>query len=521
MKTSYIITPLWGLSLILVYLIARTEDMGQPASTSTEFENLPTTNHEGLPTERIVYREGKNQEQIVVVKQDRDDISSFNEINGQMMDGRAINDILPGALADGGDLMAKNLQVAHVLAGLNKDNVHAALQAFEEAPRSPLNDHNFRMFMRAWGEIDGKAAAEYAFFSDDGKKVHWSGTLAMSGWGATDPEAALAYVESIDKENRSRGHILDGMVRGWATTDLKAARDYVMLDMEDRGHAHKLVEHLAHESIKQDGPGGALAWATQTVANGEDEKLNGRVMNEVAVHASRVDPFAARTWLEENIDSEYLNPRIFEEVADELTEVDPNAGAAFLDQHFDDPRVNGTVIAETVEEWARKDPSSTAAWLEQYMGHEKINGEVVHELSGEWARTDPDSAIEWVANIENDKLMARGLASVVDRWARSDPNAVGGWLNTQDRSNQVFDPAVEAYANQLAHDQPIAALSWAQQIQDDGRRERTTVRAGQAMMRHDQDAVLTWLPESGLSERAQNAILNPPKHNQRNWHRRH
>ena len=294
MKTSYIITPLWGLSLILVYLIARTEDMGQPASTSSpEFENLPTTNHEGLPTERIVYREGKNQEQILVVKQIA--MTFHHSTRLMVRHGRAINDILPGALADGGDLMAKNLQVAHVLAGLNKDNVHAALQAFEEAPRSPLNDHNFRMFMRAWGEIDGKSAAEYAFFSDDGKKVHWSGTLAMSGWGATDPEAALAYVESIDKENRSRGHMLDGMVRGWATTDLKAARDYVMLDMEDRGHAHKLVEHLAHESIKQDGPGGALAWATQTVLTVK-MKTHGRVMNEVAVDASRVDPFAARTY---------------------------------------------------------------------------------------------------------------------------------------------------------------------------------------------------------------------------------
>ena len=156
------------------------------------------------------------------------------------------------------------------------------------------------------------------------------------------------------------------------------------------------------------------------------------------------------------------------------------------------------------------------------MGHEKINHEVVHEHAGGWADSDPDAAIAWVAELENKDLQRKGLASVVDQWARQDTAAVGEWLNQQTQRGDLYDPAIEVYANRIAREAPVAALSWAQQIQNDDRRERTTVRAGQAMFREDPEAVNAWLPGSGLSERAQQAIQHPPRQDhRRDWHRRH
>jgi hypothetical protein len=528
MKIRLAIAALWGLSLVLVFLMTRdsnataAREQARLAAQADSADGFAAGNATGAAY-RTAAPEIRTIEKIVVVDRSSSDtgVPPFNEISDTLreIDAGEIGRLLPGALMDGGDVMANNLVVAEMLAGLTPENVHAALAAFEGAERNHLNDHNFRMFMFAWGKIDGKAATEYAFFNEDGKKVHYAGSSAIMAWGQTDPEAARAYIDSVDDENRSKGYMVDALVRGWADRDLHGAGEYVGT-LPQTGGRKKLIEHLAQEHIKQNGPHSALAWADQVAAFNKDPEFAANVVSDTAFYAARNDPMATRDWVENNLDSPYLNSRIFEEVADEMMEIDPAAASRFLDTHFEDDRVNGKVIAEMTEEWANTDPAAAAEWVNQYMGHKKINSEVVHELAGEWADSDPDAAINWVAGLKDDQLKRRGLASAVDHWARKEPAEVGDWLNKQTQRGDLYDPAIEVYANRIVRESPIAALSWAQQIQNEGTRERTSVRAGQALFRTDEDAVLAWLPSSGLSERAQNAILNPPRNDNNDRRRR-
>ena len=529
MKIRIILATLWLLSLALVALMTRDatvtsqqELAKQSASNTTALvkSNDPAAST-SAPAPRVI-------EKMVLVERDaseRQQLTPFGSSDEgataafSMMSVADLQRSLPGALADEGDTMQNNLIVAQMLANLDESNVAATLRTFEQAPRNPLNDHNFRMFMYAWGEIDGQAAVEYAFNQEDGKKVHYGGSVAMIGWASQDPASAQAYVDAVSEDHRSRGYMVDVLVRGWAKTDIGGASNYVS-EMPEGGGRKKLVSHLAEEHIKYEGAQGALAWADRVVASSDDPAFAANVFSDAGFFAAREDAMTTAKWLEQNLDSEYLNPRVFEEVADEMAEIDAFAAAEFLDRHFEDERVNGKVIAETVEEWARKDPTAAADWVNEYLGHEKINNEVVHELAGEWARTDPEAALDWVAGLDNAGLQKRGLTSAVERWSRENPAEVGAWLNSQTQRGDLYDPAIEAYANRIAHQTPIAALSWAQQIQNEGLRERTTVRAGQAMARQDKDAVISWLPTSGLSERAQNAILNPPKNDHHNRWRR-
>jgi hypothetical protein len=519
MKIRIVFVALWVLSLVLVHLMTR--DSNARVETGRATVPAEVARSATQVDRQALLSAPRTVEKIVVVEREGDEpeVPAFGAFDRDI----APDDILrqlPGALRAGGNVMANNLLVAELLANLTPENVHTTLAVFENAERNALNDHNFRMFMYAWGEIDGQAATEYAFFNAEGKKVSYGGTSAMIGWSSQDPQAAKAFVEGVEDGNRSKGYMVDALVRGWVKNDLAGASDYVGA-MEHTNSRRKLVEHLAQEHIRQQGPSSALNWADSIAAGHEDPKYAYQVVNEVAFYVARKDPMSARDWVERNLDSEYLSSRIFEEVADELVEVDPGAAADFLDRHFEDKRVNGKVIAEMTEEWARTDPAATAAWLDQYMGHEKINHEVVHELAGEWADSDPDAAIAWVAGLENRDLQRKGLASAVDRWSRQDPAAVGEWLNQQTQRGDLYDPAIEVYANRIARETPVAALSWAQQIQNDDRRERTTVRAGQAMFREDPEAVSAWLPGSGLSERAQQAIQHPPRQDhRRDWHGR-
>ncbi|MFT5121902.1 MAG: hypothetical protein ACI9TH_000020 [Kiritimatiellia bacterium] len=514
MKMKIILAALWALSLVLVHLMTRDSNQGAELHSAKLQEN--TAGGVSRVEERLVVREPRSVEKIVVVEREGSSrLSSYDEGRSGTPSSEDLLARLPEALRDGGDTMANNLLVAQMLANLTPENVMQTLAVFEQAENGPLNDHNFRMFMYAWGEIDGQAATKYAFFNEDSKKVHFGGSVAMIGWSSQDPDAAKAFVEGVEDDNRSKGYMMDALVRGWAKTDLNGASNYVGT-LDDTDGRRKMVEHLAQERIKREGSGSALAWADTVASGSDDAKYANQVVNEVAFHAARKDPMVARDWVERNLDSEYLSPRIFEEVADEMVGVDPRAAADFLDQHFDDPRVNGKVIAEMTEEWARTDPTATAAWLEQYVGHEKINKEVVHELAGEWADSDPEAALAWVAALESKDLQKKGLASAIDHWSRHDTAAVGEWLNGQTQRGDLYDSAIEVYASRISREAPVAALSWAQQIQDEGMRERTTVRAGQAMYREDPDAVLSWLPTSGLSERAQQAIQKP-QDNRQNW----
>ena len=244
MKIRIVFITLWVLSLVLVHLMTRDSDSGVERGHATVPAEVAGS---GAPVDRqALLSAPRTVEKIVVarmIKAAESEVPAFGEFDRDI----APDDILrqlPGALRGGGNVMANNLLVAELLANLTPENVHTTLSVFENAERNALNDHNFRMFMYAWGEIDGQAATEYAFFNDEGKKVHYGGTSAMIGWSSQDPQAAKAFVEGVEDGNRSKGYMVDALVRGWVKNDLAGASDYVG-SIENADSRRKLVEHLA------------------------------------------------------------------------------------------------------------------------------------------------------------------------------------------------------------------------------------------------------------------------------------
>jgi hypothetical protein len=132
----------------------------------------------------------------------------------------------------------------------------------------------------------------------------------------------------------------------------------------------------------------------------------------------------------------------------------------------------------------------------------------VASLSREWADNDPQGAVDWVSRIPDPQVQGPGYASIMDRWARENAGAAGSWLNQQPVT-PVRDYAVEAFANRIAWESPEVALLLAQEIQDEERRVRSTIRTAQALYRQDPELYQTYLPELGLSEDAQRQITNP------------
>ena len=92
-------------------------------------------------------------------------------------------------------------------------------------------------------------------------------------------------------------------------------------------------------------------------------------------------------------------------------------------------------------------------------------------------------------------------------WAREDPVAAATELNTMTPS-PARDSAINGYVSRLAWEDPQAAIEWAGSVNDPKARELTTVEAGRAFYRKDQEAAQLWLASSGLSVEAQKKVTD-------------
>ena len=143
--------------------------------------------------------------------------------------------------------------LARILESLTLDNVGDVLAAFEKAPRGDDFDRDFRMFMLAWGRLDGAAALEYALHDKEGRKVGFGGTMAMRGWAERDPTAAGSYLETL-KAGDTKSWLSHGLVSGLlARGSVDEAATAAMANNRSRARGES-IDMLAKTHFKQEAP---------------------------------------------------------------------------------------------------------------------------------------------------------------------------------------------------------------------------------------------------------------------------
>jgi hypothetical protein len=61
---------------------------------------------------------------------------------------------------------------------------------------------------------------------------------------------------------------------------------------------------------------------------------------------------------------------------------------------------------------------------------------------------------------------------VVTQWARKDPTATADWLN-QFPSGELMDEPIQRFVREVVRDDPEIAMTWAEAIVNEERKERT------------------------------------------------
>jgi hypothetical protein len=88
------------------------------------------------------------------------------------------------------------------------------------------------------------------------------------------------------------------------------------------------------------------------------------------------------------------------------------------------------------------------------------------------------------------------------------PEAVE-WLARRRQGDAAYDAARRAVAERLTKPNPIGAIDVAIDITNEEMGDSLIIRAARVLYQSDPDTVIDWLPESGLSEETQRAILSP------------
>ena len=408
-----------------------------------------------------------------------------------------IREVLAPALVSS-DLVGRNAVIADMLARLTPENAMAALSVFENTPSSYHTDNNFRLFLHAWAKVDGASALGYLMENPDAHRVEGGQIWAMSGWTATDPQAAYDFVNSREKVDYGLYH---GLVRGWGRIDLEGAHQFVST-IEDKRLRGRMTDVIGESVLEQRGTQGALEWLGQLdTKNGFTQAAYNAVVGRSISRSSN----SLAEWMSRNPDNKNIQPWMFRETAKKIASRDPGLAASWLESNLGNKSVNGEVVGQVASSWVEKDPEAAANWVSSLKGTRVYDRELTKKLGGTWARKDPGAALEWAQTLDP-KLWNATSASIIGNLSKGELARNAQWIKESSTDGR-HDGVRAAYAMRMADEDPYSAIEQALLMKDTLGREKVTVHIAKKLYKKNPERIREWLPESGLSEASQQRII--------------
>jgi len=411
--------------------------------------------------------------------------------------GDRIREVLAPALVSG-DLVGRNAVIADMLSRLTPENAIHALEVFENTPSSYHTDNNFRLFLHAWAKVDGASALAYAMDNADAHRVEGGHVWAMSGWTATDPQAAYEFVTSREKIDHGLYH---GLVRGWGRIDLDGAQQFVST-IEDKRLRGRMTDVVGESVLEQRGTQGAFEWLGQL---DQKDGFTQAAYNAVVGRSISRSSSSLAEWISRNPDNRNIQPWMFRETAKKIASRDPGLAASWLESNLANKSVNAEVIGQVASSWVESDPQAAASWVDSLQGTRVYDKELAKKLGGAWARKDPQAAFEWADNLEPD-LWRPTSASIVGNMSKEQLREYAPIIK-KSPAESVNDGLRAAYAMRMSEEDPHSAMEQALMMQDTLGREKVTVHIAKKLFKKNPKQIKEWLPQSGLSVASQQRIL--------------
>lgn len=316
------------------------------------------------------------------------------------------------------DLMERERLLAALVQDLAQTNLTGTLQPLWHTNVSELEAELRVRLVRAWGETNAVAAAEWLSRQSPGlPRGEAIGTLATT-WANHDHQAAVSWANTLPGEERQsaikyiayevarseplealrlavslessddRDGLISQTLRGWAATDAATAAEWV-LQIEDPGlRDHSLADVAG--AWAETSPADAASWALEALPAGE-------VQNHVVSGI-------VQTWMQS----------------------DPQAASAWV-QSFPEGTLRDQAVDNVVKLWADHNLEQTEQWLRDLAPGE-IRDTAVRALVNKTMHSAPATAAQWVESIPDAALRLRQTLALAGAWLEIDAEAARAWI---------------------------------------------------------------------------------------------
>lgn len=343
-----------------------------------------------------------------------------------------------------------------------------------------------------WGTIDAKGAFEA--MENGNMDGRMGKPMILAGLASTDPDSAIRWLESQkDLDQWERAMYTQSLVNGMAKSDPDRAMQFA-LSAEDPADRARSAETLAREKIKG-GLDEAYAWAQGLT----DPDMKRGAMQAMAEQFSRTDINRAADIARQYSNEEWAQ-RTLGSVAERMAKDDPAAALQFAAGLQGDAR--DRAYLEVVQEIASTDPNEALRIAGTLSGdaQSRAYSEAIRQL----ASKDPQQALTVAASLP-ENVQTRAYAETIERWVSQDAEAASNFVNRMPEG-PARDAATFSMVRQIADDDPISAIAWADTISNDRQRERALIDAARAYYRAEPEAAAAWLTQSGLPPEMQSRV---------------
>jgi hypothetical protein len=352
--------------------------------------------------------------------------------------------------------------------GLDSAGLEEALKEARAMPRGMDSMMAMQLFMSRYGEVDPKAAIDYA--NGLGGMGRGFGTSSiLSTWAATDPVAAGKYLaDNIDELGSTNGW-MNGRMAGsvaseWAKQDPKAALEW----------AQKLPDEMRRDAMQQvltemasSDPTSAIDYVMKMEAGEERTKM----LDEVASQYGRQDPKEALTWA---------------------------ASLKGEEQQLAQRKV--------LESWSRSSPTEAAAHVDAMDADARAAN--VRTVADSWSWTDAAAAGNWVISQPPGAETNDATRKVVENWMRADSVKASSWVSELPKGDTRDSGIVAMVSSREMRAEPDARAMWAGEISNADTRVEQVKSAAPAWLATDYDAASEWVNSVNIPQEQKIELLN-------------
>lgn len=285
----------------------------------------------------------------------------------------------------------------------------------------------WRDFHYAWGALDGQAAFDHAANSPEPDL-----NATMSGWAAANPAEAMALLDKLPESLQGqRDELTASVVAGLADNNRGMATDLVLkLGQEGNARAGNLMEIVANETLRAEGPEAASRWSESL----PDGPLKSTAMGRVADAYARKDPEAAARWAQ-NLAGESYAARAIEQIGGRWAQSNPVAAVGWLE---DLPAGNGQTagLRNAFGDWEDRDPVAAVEYLGSMPQSPQRDSSISGFATG-YAWQNPQVAVAWAQQIRDPALRESSLTQAGQAFYRRDPEGAVAWLQSSGLSAEA------------------------------------------------------------------------------------